>query len=105
MIHKHTKGTYSWQPSSFEFDVIPVQDFSFYRTFFPAQEYVDDSALIPKVRMVKSSWEIQQMERTAELSQKTFEYMKTVVRPGLTEMEFASMFEAFARRLGHGGML
>jgi len=66
---------------------------------------VDDSALIPKVRMVKSSWEIQQMERTAELSQKTFEYMKTVVRPGLTEMEFASMFEAFARRLGHGGML
>jgi len=89
----------------FEFDVIPVQDFNFYRTLFPEQEYVDGSALIRKVRMVKSSWEIQQMERTAELSHNTFEYMKTVIRPGLTEMEFASMFEAFARRLGHGGML
>lgn len=90
---------------AFEFDVIPVQDFDFYRTLFPVQEYVDGSGLIRKVRMVKSSWEIQQIERTAELSRKTFEYMKTVIRPGLTEMEFASMFEAFARRLGHGGML
>jgi Xaa-Pro aminopeptidase len=61
--------------------------------------------MIRKVRMVKSSWEIQQIERTAELSQKTFEYMKTVIRPGQTEMEFASKYESFARRLGHGGML
>jgi Xaa-Pro aminopeptidase len=90
---------------AFEFDVIPVQDFNFYRTLFPVREHVDGSALIRKVRMVKSNWEIQQIERTAELSQKTFEYMKTVIRPGLTEMEFASMFETFARRLGHGGML
>jgi Xaa-Pro aminopeptidase len=90
---------------AFEFDVIPVQDYNFYRTLFPVQEYVDGSALIRKVRMIKSGWEIQQIENTAELSQKTFEYMKTVIRPGLTEMEFASMFEVFARRLGHGGML
>jgi len=90
---------------AFEFDVIPVQDFNFYRTLFPVQEYVDGSPFIRKARMVKSDWEIQQIERTAELSQKTFEYMKTVIRPGLTEMEFASMFEAFARKLGHAGML
>ena len=89
----------------FEFDVIPIQDFNFYRTLFSAQEHVDGSAFIRKVRMLKSTWEIQQIERTAELSRKTFEYMKTVICPGLTEMEFASMFEAFARRLGHSGML
>jgi Xaa-Pro aminopeptidase len=90
---------------AFEFDVIPVQDFRFFRTLFPEQECVDGSPLIRKVRMVKSNWEIQQIERTAELSKKTFEYMKTVIRPGLTEMEFASTFEAFARKLGHGGIL
>jgi Xaa-Pro dipeptidase len=90
---------------AFEFDVIPVQDFNFYRTLFSAQEYVDGSPLIRKVRMFKSDWEIQQIERTAELSHKTFEYMKTVIRPGLTEMEFAALFEAFARKHGHGGML
>jgi Xaa-Pro aminopeptidase len=90
---------------AFEFDVLPVQDFNFYRSLFPVREHVDGSLLIHKVRMIKSSWEIRQIEKTAELSQKTFEYMKSVIRPGLTEMEFASMYEAFARGLGHGGML
>ncbi len=90
---------------AFELDVIPVLDFNFYRTLFPVRDHVDGSPLIRKVRMIKSSWEIQQIEKTAELSQKTFEYMRRVIRPGLTEMEFASMYETFARRLGHGGML
>ena len=45
------------------------------------------------------------MERTAEMSCQTFEYMKTIIRPGLTEMEFAGMYETFARRLGHGAGL
>ena len=89
----------------FEYDVLPVRDFNFYRTLFPVQEYVDGSPLIHRVRMVKSGWEIQQMERTAELTRKTFEYMRTAIRPGLSEMEFASLFEAFARKLGHGAKL
>jgi Xaa-Pro aminopeptidase len=45
------------------------------------------------------------MERTAEMSCQTFEYMKTIIRSGLTEMEFAGMYETFARRLGHGAGL
>ncbi|MCK7514067.1 MAG: hypothetical protein MZV70_65335 [Desulfobacterales bacterium] len=31
--------------------------------------------------------------------------MRTVIAPGLTEMEFAGMFEAYARTIGHGGKL
>jgi len=89
----------------FEFDVLPVRDFNFYRTLFPDLEYVDGSPLIHRVRMIKSEWEIQQMDRTAELTRKTFEYMRTAIRPGLTEMEFAGMFETFARKLGHGAQL
>ncbi|UCF57211.1 MAG: aminopeptidase P family protein [Deltaproteobacteria bacterium] len=89
----------------FEFDVLPVRDFNFYRTLFPDQEYVDGSPLIHRVRMVKSEWEIQQMDRTAELTRQTFEYMRTAIRPGLTEMEFAGIFETFARKLGHGAQL
>jgi len=90
---------------AFEFDVLPVKTFNFYRSLFPAREFVDGSPSILAVRMIKSGWEIEQMERTAEMSRQTFEYMKTIIRPGLTEMEFAGMYETFARRLGHGAGL
>ncbi|MBN1628005.1 MAG: aminopeptidase P family protein [Deltaproteobacteria bacterium] len=88
-----------------EFDVLPVSDFNFYQTVFKVERYLDGSPLIHETRMIKSPWEIEQMERTAMISGKTFEYMKTAISPGLTEMEFAGMFETYARRLGHGGYL
>ena len=88
-----------------EFDVLPVNDFNFYKTVFESQDLVDGSGLILATRMIKSPWEIEQMEKTAEISAKTFEYMKTAIRPGLTEIEFAGIAETFARRLGHGSYL
>jgi len=88
-----------------EFDVLPVRDFNFYKRLFAEEKFVDGSHLIHKVRMIKSDWEIEQIEKTAELSQKTFEYMKSAIRPGLTEMEFSGMYETFARKLGHGAKL
>ena len=89
----------------FEFDVLPVNTFQFYQRLFQGSECVDGSGPIFDVRMIKSDWEIEQLERTAEMSRRTFEYMQTIIRPGLTEMEFAGMYETFARRLGHGAML
>ncbi len=89
----------------FEFDVLPVGDFNFYKRLFDVEKFVDGSPLIHKVRMIKSVWEIEQIEKTAELSQKTFEYMKSAIRPGLTEMEFSGMYETFARKHGHGAKL
>ncbi len=88
-----------------EFDVLPVRDFNFFRGRLRAKDYVDGSPLIHKVRMIKSPWEIEQMDRTAQLSQKTFEYIRKTIRPGFTEMEFAGMFETFARKLGHGAKM
>jgi Xaa-Pro aminopeptidase len=89
----------------FELDVVPVNDFNFYRGLFPDKTCVDGSPLIRKTRMIKSPWEIDQMKAAAEVSCRTFEYARDNIRPGYTEMEFASMFEAFARKLGHGGKL
>lgn len=90
---------------AFELDVLPVRQFNFYRDLFKADQFSDGSPLILKVRMIKSSWEIKQLEKTAELSRKTFEYMRTVIRPGLSEIEFAGLFETFARRHGHGAQV
>ena len=89
----------------FELDVIPVNDFNFYRSLFPEQECIDGSNCIKRVRMIKSPWELRQMEQVAELSRRTFEYITNNLQPGYTEMEFAGMMETFARRLGHPGKL
>jgi Xaa-Pro aminopeptidase len=88
-----------------EFDVLPVNEFNIYKNLLPVKEYVDGSPFILQTRMIKSDWEIAQMEKAAELSGKTFEYMRSAIHPGLTEMEFAGMFETFARKLGHSGFL
>ncbi len=90
---------------AFELDVLPVKHFNFYRRLFKTDQAVDGSPLILNTRMLKSDWEIEQMEKTAELSRKTFEYMRTVIRPGLSEIEFAGMFETFARKHGHGAKI
>ncbi len=89
----------------FELDVVPVKEFEFYRGLFQKQNCVDGSPLILEARMIKSAWEIEQMEKTAQLSCQTFEYIKNNIRPGYTEMEFGGMYEAYARKIGHGGKL
>ena len=90
------------QVLGFELDVLPVNDFNFYQSLFKVKKCVDGSPHILKVRRIKSDWEISQLENTAAMTAKTFEYMRTAIRPGLSEMEFAGMFETYARRLGHG---
>jgi Xaa-Pro aminopeptidase len=89
----------------YELDVLPVNDFKFYQSLFNVKKCVDGSPHILKVRRIKSDWEIEQLEKTAEMTAKTFEYMRATIRPGLREMEFAGMFETYARRLGHGARI
>jgi Xaa-Pro dipeptidase len=85
----------------FEMDVMPVNDFNFFRTLFNASEYRDASSLIHSIRMIKSDWEIEQIEKVTELSYKTFNYIEKELRPGLSEIEFAGMYETYSRSLGH----
>jgi Xaa-Pro aminopeptidase len=90
---------------AFEFDVLPVNDFNFYRSLLKAKKYADGSPHILKVRQIKSDWEIAQMENTADMTRKTYDYMQDIIQPGLTEMEFAGMFETYARKHGHGARI
>jgi Xaa-Pro dipeptidase len=89
----------------FELDVVPVRDFIFYQSLFPDQKSVDGSTLILKTRTIKSLWEIDMMEKAAELSFETFEYIKRAIQPGFSEIEFAGMIETFSRKMGHGAGL
>ena len=88
-----------------ELDVLPVNDFRFYESLFQHPRIADGSPLVLKVRQVKSEWEIRQMSATAAMTESTFAYMRKVIRPGMSEMEFAGRFETYARTLGHAGQL
>ena len=89
----------------FELDVLPVNYFNKLKILFPESQITDAAPLILETRMIKSDWEIEQMENTADLSRKTFEYMRANIRPGISEMEFAGMYETYSRKLGHGALL
>lgn len=89
----------------FELDVVPVNDFHFYQSLFKVKTCVDGSPHILTVRRTKSDWEIAQLESTAEMTRQTYHYMQAIIQAGLTEMEFAGMFETYARKLGHGARI
>lgn len=93
------------QTLGFELDVMPVREFRFYQGLLSGQACLDASPLIHRVRMIKSDWEIVQMEEAATRSAKTFDYIRSHLRAGYSEMEFAGMLETFARTLGHGAKL
>lgn len=88
-----------------ELDVMPVNDFEFYKNLLQPPQIRDGSPLVLQVRQIKSDWEIRQMAATAAMTHSTFEYMREAIRPGMSEMEFAGLFETYARRLGHAGQL
>jgi Xaa-Pro dipeptidase len=106
-IPQRMKDHYGKLPQTlgFELDVMPVREFHFYKGLFEGQACLDASPLILRVRMIKSDWEIAQMEEAAKRSAKTFDYIRSHLRAGYSEMEFAGMFETFARSIGHGGKL
>jgi Xaa-Pro aminopeptidase len=88
-----------------ELDVLPVNEFRFYRKLFGEPQCLDGSPLILNLRRLKSAWELARLADAAEMTASVFAHMRAVIRPGLTEMEFAGLFEAYARRIGHPGKL
>ena len=87
------------------FDVVPVKDYQFYQHLFPGTEFKDGSPAIETCRQIKSAFEIEKLEAAALVSKQTFDFMEKNIRPGISEMEFCGMFEAFSRTLGHSGKL
>ncbi|MBC8438570.1 MAG: aminopeptidase P family protein [Deltaproteobacteria bacterium] len=87
------------------FDVVPIKDFYFYQHLFNSTSFVDGSPAIEACRQIKSDWELDQMKKAAIVSKLTFKFMEESLTPGISEMAFCGMFEAFSRTLGHSGKL
>ena len=80
-----------------ELDVVSAKEFEVYSRIFDVKRLVDASPLILKVRAIKSEWELEQMGKAAQITRQVFENIRSVIRPGLTEMELAAKAEAHAQ--------
>ncbi|MFZ3172860.1 MAG: Xaa-Pro peptidase family protein [Carboxydocellales bacterium] len=86
-----------------EYDVLPVSNYERYRKAFPEVRFADVSPFIRLQRAVKSEWELDRLEETAQVYPQILAYAQEILRPGLTEIEFDTMLEQKARVVGHEG--
>jgi Xaa-Pro aminopeptidase len=88
-----------------ELDVLPVNLFRMYADLFGKAEIVDISPTVRELRAIKSAHEISLMRAAAQRSDQVAAYVAEVIRIGQTELELAGQVEAYARRLGHQGIV
>lgn len=88
-----------------EFDVLPVANFERYSKAFNETRFVDISYPLRLFRAVKSEWEIAQISETGKIYTSLLEYVPTILRAGMTEIELEGLLELKARTLGHETMI
>lgn len=88
-----------------QLDVIPYNDAIRFRDLFSDVEFVDCSPLTKELRKQKSPFEIGLMEKAAEIGRKVYAKVPELLREGATEIEVGGQMEAYAKSLGHEGLL
>jgi Xaa-Pro aminopeptidase len=88
-----------------ELDVIPAQIFLNFQSLFDQSRTIDISHFIRQIRAIKSPYEVQMIREAALKSDLVAEYVKGIIKEGLTEIELAGLVEAHARKLGHQGIV
>jgi Xaa-Pro aminopeptidase len=88
-----------------ELDVLPVTLFRMYADLLDKTASVDISPTIRQLRAVKSAYEIELMRAAAHRSDRVAAHVADIIRPGQTELELAGLVEAYARKLGHQGIV
>ncbi len=88
-----------------QLDVIPFNDVIKFREFLGNASLVDVSPLTKELRKVKSPFEITLMKKAAAISKKVYNKVPEFLREGMSEIELAGLMEAYAKPLGHEGLL
>ncbi len=88
-----------------QLDVVPYNDVIKFRDIIGDGELINCSPLTKELRKVKSPFEIGIMERAAAIQKMVYEYVPKVLEEGITEIELGGILEAYAKALGHEGLL
>lgn len=86
-------------------DVIPVQQYDFYRNVLPGRDFSDISQLMREMRSIKSDFEIDRMRYSGVQLSRVFASMREYIQPGLRELDIAAEFESRLRRIGGEGLV
>ena len=88
-----------------ELDVLPTNLYFYYRQLLPKTKLSDIATAIRMIRSVKSPYEIGLIREAARLSDQVAGHVREVLCEGITEIELAGKIEAYARKLGHQGIV
>lgn len=88
-----------------EYDVLPVANYQRYSKSLVDTRFIDISYQLRLFRAVKSEWEIEQIEETGKIYTALCEYIPSVLKEGITEIELEALLELRARKLGHESMI
>jgi Xaa-Pro dipeptidase len=88
-----------------EMDVLPMNLYFRYQQTFPGYEWSDVSGVIQRLRMIKSSYEVEQVRSAARILDRGYREIKGIIREGMTELEVDGHLALIARREGHMGIL
>lgn len=88
-----------------EMDVLPANLFLSLQSLFDNVVPVDISHEIRLVRAVKSPYELSQIRRAAEYSDRLADAVPGLLQEGMTEIALAGRIEALAREMGHQGIV
>lgn len=88
-----------------ELDVLPANLYFQYAAIFKEARVVDVSTEIRLIRAVKSEYEIGLLRHAAAMSDQVAAKVPEILREGMTEVALAGEMEAYARSLGHQGIV
>lgn len=88
-----------------ELDVLTANQYFLFQDIFRGCDLIDFSMQIRLQRAVKSPYEIDKMRAASQMADKVAGKVVEILSEGMTEIEFAGELEAYARRLGHQGLI
>lgn len=88
-----------------QLDVIPYNDVIKFKDLLGDCELINASPLTKELRKIKSPFEIGLMERAASIQKKVYQLVPEVLKEGMSEIELGGIMEAYAKTLGHEGLL
>jgi Xaa-Pro aminopeptidase len=87
------------------YDVMPLQQFEYYRKLLPDAEFSDISMVNRELRSVKSAWELERMRHAGAQLSRVFAAVADQLQTGMREVDLAAEFEAGLRRIGGEGLI
>lgn len=71
-----------------------------YQSQLSGIELVPTNQFVEKLRMIKDAGELQIMQEAADLADRTFSHILTILKPGISELDIALEIEMFIRKNG-----